>query len=94
MPLLYGEGEKAFFRLQEELIKKSDDESIFSWGFGEPARFVGGLFARSPADFFCTSTCQAHTREHIAIPTDPAQRAMGVGRQDRVGWRSAQCFME
>ncbi|KXH68946.1 hypothetical protein CSAL01_09189 [Colletotrichum salicis] len=26
MPLLYGEGEKAFFRLQEEITKKSDDE--------------------------------------------------------------------
>ncbi|KXH50667.1 hypothetical protein CSIM01_01516 [Colletotrichum simmondsii] len=51
MPLLYGEGEKAFFRLQEEIIKKTDDESIFSWGYGEPARFEGGLFARSPADF-------------------------------------------
>lgn len=31
MPLLYGEGKKAFLRLQEELVKKSDDESIFAW---------------------------------------------------------------
>ncbi|KAK1622849.1 hypothetical protein BDP81DRAFT_440360 [Colletotrichum phormii] len=33
MPLLYGEEEKAFFRLQEEIIKKSDDESNFFLGF-------------------------------------------------------------
>lgn len=31
MPLLYGEGNKAFFRLQTEIIKNSDDESIFGW---------------------------------------------------------------
>ncbi|KAI0418623.1 heterokaryon incompatibility protein-domain-containing protein [Xylaria grammica] len=31
MPLIYGEGEKAFRRLQEEIIKESDDETIFAW---------------------------------------------------------------
>lgn len=31
MPLLYGEGSKAFMRLQLEIIRKSDDESIFAW---------------------------------------------------------------
>ena len=32
MPLLYGEGAKAFRRLQLEIIKESRDESIFAWG--------------------------------------------------------------
>jgi hypothetical protein len=31
MPLLYGEGTRAFVRLQEEIIKTSDDQSIFAW---------------------------------------------------------------
>ena len=31
MPLIYGEGSKAFSRLQEEIIKVSDDHSIFAW---------------------------------------------------------------
>ncbi|KAF2264191.1 HET-domain-containing protein, partial [Lojkania enalia] len=31
MPLLYGEGEKAFVRLQEEIMKDSDDQSLFAW---------------------------------------------------------------
>lgn len=31
MPLLYGEGEKAFTRLQEEIIKTSHDESVLAW---------------------------------------------------------------
>ena len=32
MPMLYGEGPKAFLRLQEEIIKRSNDLSIFAWG--------------------------------------------------------------
>ncbi|KAF2098426.1 hypothetical protein NA57DRAFT_65911 [Rhizodiscina lignyota] len=32
MPLLYGEGEGAFIRLQEEIMKSSVDQSIFAWG--------------------------------------------------------------
>jgi len=32
MPIIYGEGENAFLRLQEEIIKRSDDHSIFAWG--------------------------------------------------------------
>ncbi|KAI0151814.1 heterokaryon incompatibility protein-domain-containing protein [Xylariaceae sp. FL1272] len=31
MPLLYGEGDKAFMRLQEEIMRTSDDQSIFAW---------------------------------------------------------------
>ncbi|KAF8854457.1 HET-domain-containing protein [Acephala macrosclerotiorum] len=32
MPLLYGEGKRAFFRLQEEILKANSDQSIFAWG--------------------------------------------------------------
>ncbi|KAH8906238.1 hypothetical protein BR93DRAFT_738934 [Coniochaeta sp. PMI_546] len=31
MPLIYGEGSRAFVRLQEEIIKISEDHSIFAW---------------------------------------------------------------
>ncbi|KAJ5710487.1 HET-domain-containing protein [Penicillium malachiteum] len=30
MPLLYGEGESAFIRLQEEILKNSDDQSLLA----------------------------------------------------------------
>jgi len=33
MPLLYGESEKAFVRLQEEIIRINPDEPIFAWDF-------------------------------------------------------------
>lgn len=50
MPMLYGEGHKAFRRLQENIVKEYDDHSLFAWkatGLGDHA----GLFAESPADF-------------------------------------------
>lgn len=34
MPLLYGEGDNAFKRLQEEVLKREHDLSILAWGFG------------------------------------------------------------
>lgn len=57
MPLLYGEGEKAFVRLQEEILKTTDDYSLFAWralnsetrpAFSSTYR---GLLARSPLEF-------------------------------------------
>jgi hypothetical protein len=36
MPLLYGEGKKAFARLEEEILKVSDDQSLFAWGLAPP----------------------------------------------------------
>lgn len=33
MPLLYGEGQRSFIRLQEEIIKNSVDQSIFAWDY-------------------------------------------------------------
>ena len=32
MPLLYGEGTRAFIRLQKEIVAQSSDHSIFAWG--------------------------------------------------------------
>ena len=49
MPLLYGEGEKAFMRLQYEIIKVSNDESIFAWT--NENLWSSGMLARSPACF-------------------------------------------
>jgi hypothetical protein len=49
MPPLYGEGQKAFIRLQLEILRISDDETIFAW---ESAHDMsGGLLARSPIAF-------------------------------------------
>lgn len=52
MPLIYGEGLKAFHRLQEEIVKHSNDLTIFAWDvlncFEQP--YVN-LFASTPSVF-------------------------------------------
>jgi len=50
MPLLYGEGRKAFQRLQKKIIKKTNDQSILAFHKHRTA----GLLARSPRDFVTT----------------------------------------
>jgi hypothetical protein len=37
MPLLYGEGDRAFARLQEEIIRSDGDDSILAWGLSDEA---------------------------------------------------------
>ncbi|KAI0967926.1 HET-domain-containing protein [Xylaria arbuscula] len=56
MPLLYGEGEKAFTRLQEEIIRSSNDLSIFAWtaALGDKRSFRS-IWASSPSEF---KSCQ------------------------------------
>lgn len=52
MPLLYGEGrERAFRRLQEEIMRYSDDHSLFAWKRAVARPSGSGLLAESP-DFF------------------------------------------
>ncbi|KAK0617173.1 heterokaryon incompatibility protein-domain-containing protein, partial [Immersiella caudata] len=54
MPMLYGEGDKAFQRLQEEIIRQYDDHSIFAWQEDrneESPSVVRGILAKSPAEF-------------------------------------------
>ncbi|KAF7559993.1 hypothetical protein G7046_g4171 [Stylonectria norvegica] len=54
MPLLYGEGEKAFKRLQEEILKVSCDQSILFWRLPKgrnPSRTCSSCLADSPQCF-------------------------------------------
>ena len=55
MPLLYGEGQKAFVRLQEEIIRKSSDQSIFAWHEKGSKNVAAGFLARHPGLFESTS---------------------------------------
>ena len=50
MPMIYGEREKAFLRLQQQIIQKSKDESIFAWDMEFPGntKAYSGLFSPSP----------------------------------------------
>ncbi|KAF8848189.1 HET-domain-containing protein [Acephala macrosclerotiorum] len=57
MPLLYGEGHRAFYRLQEEILKQTDDESLFAhylpldYSIYGKEEHLGSLLASSPDCF-------------------------------------------
>ena len=51
MPMLYGEGKKAFHRLQLEIIRMSNDQSIFAWGCHKTYVRTGSILADDPSFF-------------------------------------------
>ncbi|RMJ19307.1 hypothetical protein BHE90_009501 [Fusarium euwallaceae] len=55
MPMMYGEGTKAFTRLQEEIVKETTDLSVFAWKAqkkkGTSSQYFRGILAQSPAEF-------------------------------------------
>ena len=69
MSMLYGERERAFKRLQEQIIKNSSDQSIFAWEDNRRPPFEvlnslqppGQILAPSPSHFF---HCAAASRKY------------------------------
>ncbi|KAK4556073.1 hypothetical protein LTR86_006769 [Recurvomyces mirabilis] len=60
LPLIYGEGERAFVRIQEEILRVYGDDSILAWDYSPDRRLAadnvptddpGWLFAPSPEYF-------------------------------------------
>jgi ankyrin repeat protein len=86
MPLLYGEGERAFLRLQEEIMKISDDHSLFAWRSSDNR---GGLLATSAASFVGShNIVQSNPFDAFNSPLTMSSRGiylevrfMGKGRQ-------------
>ncbi|KAH7110471.1 hypothetical protein EDB81DRAFT_863095 [Dactylonectria macrodidyma] len=52
MPMIYGEGVRAFIRLQEAIAGESNDFSLFSWrASAADYQMYRGVFATSPSEF-------------------------------------------
>ncbi|KAK5087222.1 hypothetical protein LTR05_004393 [Lithohypha guttulata] len=75
MPLIYGEGEKAFMRLQEEIIQRSTDQTIFAWSDHSMEK---GVLAPSPK---CFQTQYSSGLREIPdyFPDDPASDSFNLG---------------
>lgn len=81
MPLIYGEGMKAFIRLQEEILKASEDHSLFAWSVKdtnpdiehllETAIVDGGMLALHPAFFKDSSDCVPLRSPHSEMTSTP-----------------------
>jgi len=76
MPLLYGEGRKAFIRLQEEILKETDDQSLLAWGLDvekdlDVSMTLAGVFANSPAAFL-------GSEDVVPIPSNPRRQPQSM----------------
>lgn len=86
MPLLYGEGEKAFIRLQEQILSQTDDETIFAWHAPEPSRNTFfGLLAEHPSYFPSRSNVEPVPRLTIGEPWSMTSKGL------RVDFRLQEC---
>jgi hypothetical protein len=86
MPLLYGEGEKAFLRLQLEILRTTDDESIFAWTEdGKPDSLrksaiweSRGLLASSPTEFGFSGDVQRRTFDADRPPYSMTNKGLRI----------------
>jgi hypothetical protein len=67
MPLLYGEGCNAFARLQQEIMKNSDDQTLFAWEETGPG-LEWSPFAMSPDAF---NSGKDYVRDEFTMHTGP-----------------------
>ncbi|KAE8325933.1 ankyrin repeat-containing domain protein [Aspergillus sergii] len=67
MPLIYGERKAAFIRLQEEILKISEDHSLFAWKW-KSSDTCSGLLATSPSAFIDS---------HDIVPCETFQTSSG-----------------
>ncbi|KAM0430007.1 hypothetical protein ACHAPT_006013 [Fusarium lateritium] len=61
MPLLYGEGENAFWRLQEEILKKYPDQSILTWTDRPQGQLHRPYLPQTPSAFQLAVMRPGHT---------------------------------
>ena len=89
MPMLYGEREAAFIRLQEEIMKYSDDHSLFAWESAEcqwmkPFKypnFLGrhrGLLAESPLEFAKSRHIRPNRRYEESAPYAMTNKGLSI----------------
>ena len=80
MPTLYGEGQTSFLRLQLEILKMSNDESIFAWTL--PKAWMGhegaelGLLASSPSFFYDSRGIQYEVYDSDRPPYSMTNRGL------------------
>lgn len=97
MPLLYGEGHKAFIRLQETIINQTQDHSILAWGAPNPESLyehvvsdglrAEGVLATSLTDFedcgdFETDEALFNSHGNLEFQVTPAGVRLGVNILD------------
>ena len=96
IPLLYGENEKAFIRLQEAIMKEVNDLTLFAWrSYDEPREHHRGIFARCPQEFAdagkITFNSQASFSEDFLLTNKGVRIDAGLAEEHDV--LSLDCFI-
>lgn len=84
MPLLYGEGKvKAFRRLQEEIMKISEDETLFAWESTEltASGSSGNVLANDPKDFIEARDLVPFASDDPVVPYALTHRGLRIWLQ-------------
>lgn len=72
LEMVYGEGERAFVRVQRSILRESSDQTIFAWTVA-PEHSPSGLLAPSPDAFadcggvVATDTTQQYSWETVGL---------------------------
>ena len=82
MPLLYGEGQKAFYRLQEQIMRESDDQSIFAWVHEkDPNLKLFGLLAPKPSYFYTSNNIVPVQEWNKSVPYSMTNSGLSIAAQ-------------
>ncbi|KAI6039157.1 hypothetical protein EDC04DRAFT_1788787 [Pisolithus marmoratus] len=78
MPILYGEGKNAFLRLQLEVIRTVNDQSIFAWGWTKEYGWSSSFLADNPSQFQDCSTIEKmdHDKFHRLLGKSLSKRVL------------------
>jgi len=66
LPMIYGEGANAFFRLQEEIVRRTNDLTVFAWNPRAGQELPCSLFALSPRGFADTGSVERIHQDELA----------------------------
>ena len=109
MPLIYGEGQKAFMRLQEEIIRRSTDRSILAWNTSSDFPPARPVLATSPREFpaipvleptrlsehpFTITNKGLEMRANLQVLSDDVPSAAGVHMSQPNNETFEYCYME
>ncbi|KAK5709507.1 hypothetical protein LTR17_019734 [Elasticomyces elasticus] len=100
MPLLYGEGGKAFTRLQEAIIRQSYDQSIFAWRlYHDQGGYLSSVLAAEPHAFLGSGNIICETqlmkaRRLGTLKVSSSQVSFGYGFMDMVSFDAVKGGLE
>ncbi|CDO75387.1 hypothetical protein BN946_scf185012.g4 [Trametes cinnabarina] len=85
MPTLYGEKKHAFIRLQEEIIRRSQDQSIFAWGAALEDHASGDFVTMAQEHDY-----EPHKETETLLASTPDDFAHGAGISPIPIWKLSE----